>query len=113
MMSASRSGALRQIVDSNFRVIAKPCCALFGGLATDRFDVVNVVDQGGSGLVVSRPFGPEKPCHGGWNASRTLYAACMLKGKSGKFIPELRALRLGSGPRCLSAIIKLGPSGGE
>jgi hypothetical protein len=46
--------------------------------------------KGGSGLVVSRPFGPEKPCHGGWNASRTLYARCMLKGKSGKFIPGFR-----------------------
>lgn len=46
-MSASRSGALREIIDSNFRVIAKPCCALFGVLrATERFDVVNGVDQG-------------------------------------------------------------------
>jgi hypothetical protein len=42
---------------------------------------------------------PEKPCGGGPNASRTLYAACTLIARTPEFIPGFRALRLGSGPK--------------
>src|SRR2546427_10159395 len=32
-------------------------------------------------------------------ASKSLYAACMLRTRTAEFIPEFSALRLGSGPR--------------